>query len=333
MLDSVKDAVLGRAMRLMSDPRLSRVMGDPRVMNVAMKAVGLGGTIKAELDRASRFAAGLFGLATQEEVSALRSTVQSLEDNLSAPRTPRRSAARRERPNRRACRAGAPNDASAAGLQHGLPDADFDRPLQGSFWFAWQRPTTRPTRCWSSARRAAIARRWIGWCAVISAPLFALCLRYVRDADEAADLVQRSFVRAMGKLADLRDAGVFRSWLLRIGAHLALNHIRDHARFVADDGELEAGIERRARAVGVGGVDRLEAAEQASALREAVNELPTKQRMTLELRIYEDLPFRDIGVALGISEGAAKVNFHYAVRKLRGPLSPADGGAHRGKIK
>jgi hypothetical protein len=88
MLDSVKDAVLGRAMRLMSDPRLSRVMGDPRVMNVAMKAVGLGGTIKAELDRASRFAAGLFGLATQEEVSALRSTVQSLEDNLSANNPP-----------------------------------------------------------------------------------------------------------------------------------------------------------------------------------------------------------------------------------------------------
>lgn len=82
MLDSVKDAVLGRAMRLMSDPRLSRVMGDPRVMNVAMKAVGLGGAIKTELDRASRFAAGLFGLATQEEVSALRSTVQSIEDNL-----------------------------------------------------------------------------------------------------------------------------------------------------------------------------------------------------------------------------------------------------------
>jgi hypothetical protein len=83
MINSVKDAVLGRAMRLMSDPRLSRVMGDPRVMNVAMKAVGLGGSIKAELDRASRFAAGLFGLATQEEVSALRSTIQSLEDNLS----------------------------------------------------------------------------------------------------------------------------------------------------------------------------------------------------------------------------------------------------------
>jgi len=161
--------------------------------------------------------------------------------------------------------------------------------------------------------------------------LFALCLRYVRDADEAADLVQRSFVRAMGKLAELRDAGVFRSWILRIGAHLALNHIRDHARFVADDGEIEAGFSDEHA---VSASDRLEAAEASSALRAAVHELPTKQRMTLELRIYEDLPFRDIGEVLGISEGAAKVNFHYAVRKLRTTLSPADGGgAHRGKLK
>ena len=163
--------------------------------------------------------------------------------------------------------------------------------------------------------------------------LFALCLRYVRDTDEAADLVQRSFVRAMGKLTDLRDAGVFRSWILRIGAHLALNHIRDHARFVADDGELETGTGDGGAPSASAALDRLEAAEQASALRAAVNELPTKQRMTLELRIYEDLPFRDIGVALGISEGAAKVNFHYAVRKLRGLLSPANGGAHHGKSR
>ena len=82
MFGTVKDVVVGRAMRLMSDPRLSRVMGDPRVMNAAMKAVSLGGSVKTELDRASRFAAGLFGLATQEEVSALRSTIQSLEDTV-----------------------------------------------------------------------------------------------------------------------------------------------------------------------------------------------------------------------------------------------------------
>jgi len=82
MFGVVKDRVVGQAMRLMSDPRLSRMMGDQRVMNVAMKAVGVGGSIKAELDRATRFAAGVLGFATQEEVSALRSTIQALEDNV-----------------------------------------------------------------------------------------------------------------------------------------------------------------------------------------------------------------------------------------------------------
>jgi hypothetical protein len=94
MFDTVKDVVVGRAMRVISDPRVSRMMGDPRLMNMAMKAVGVGGAIKAELDRATRFAAGLFGLATQEEVSALRSTVQSLEDTL-AIREARESAGAR----------------------------------------------------------------------------------------------------------------------------------------------------------------------------------------------------------------------------------------------
>ena len=166
--------------------------------------------------------------------------------------------------------------------------------------------------------------------------VFALCLRYVGDADEAADLCQRAFVRVMAKLGDLRDAGVFRAWVMRIGAHLSLNHIRDHARFVPDDDE----VDRSADPAWAGGrpgpaspaLDRLEAAEAAAALREEVRQLPTKQRMTLELRIYEDLPFREIAEALGTSEGAAKVNFHYAVRKLRTVLGPEpDGASRRGR--
>lgn len=82
MLASVKDAVVGQAMRLMGDPRVSKMMGDPRLMNAAMKAMSLGGTVKTELDKAGRLAAGVFGLATQEEVVALRSTIQNLEDTV-----------------------------------------------------------------------------------------------------------------------------------------------------------------------------------------------------------------------------------------------------------
>jgi len=82
MLGSFKDVVVGRAVRLMSDPRLTKVVSDPRLMNAAMKALSLGGTVKAEIDKATRLTAGVFGLATQDEVAALRTTIQNLEDTV-----------------------------------------------------------------------------------------------------------------------------------------------------------------------------------------------------------------------------------------------------------
>jgi RNA polymerase sigma-70 factor (ECF subfamily) len=148
--------------------------------------------------------------------------------------------------------------------------------------------------------------------------IYFLCLRYVRDHDAAADLAQRTFIRAFEKVTELRDARTFRGWLYRIAANLSLNHLRDHARFVDEEDAYEAALPPDAPAA-------LEAGEESAALRLAVAQLPTKQRMTLELRVYEDLPFKDIAQALGTTEGAAKVNFHYAVGKLRALLGAAGG--------
>jgi RNA polymerase sigma-70 factor, ECF subfamily len=152
-------------------------------------------------------------------------------------------------------------------------------------------------------------------------PLYLLCFRYVRDHDIAADLAQRTFIRVMEKLTDLREDHTFRSWLFRIGANLSLNHLRDHARFVD-----EAAAGREEPTVPPDTETQLEKAELGVALRLAVAELPTKQRMTLELRVYEELPFKEIAAALETTEGAAKVNFHYAVRRLRQLLASAGSG-------
>jgi len=152
-------------------------------------------------------------------------------------------------------------------------------------------------------------------------PLYFLCLRYVRDHDAASDLAQRTLIKALEKMEELRDPGIFKSWLYRIGANLALNHLRDNARFV--DKPMPAGPDEPLLPEAE---SQLEAAEDAAALRRAVAELPTKQRMTLELRVFEDMSFRDIALALETSEGAAKVNFHYAVRRLRAILVKARTG-------
>jgi len=83
VIKSIKDVVVGQALRLAGNPRVSKLASDPRLMNAAMKALSLGGTLKSGIDRAGGMAAGVFGLATQQEVSNLRATIQQLEDTVS----------------------------------------------------------------------------------------------------------------------------------------------------------------------------------------------------------------------------------------------------------
>ena len=71
MMTSLKDALVGQAMKLAGNPRVTKLVSDPRVMNAAMKAMSLGGAVKTNMDKAGRLCAGVFGLATQEEVATL----------------------------------------------------------------------------------------------------------------------------------------------------------------------------------------------------------------------------------------------------------------------
>ena len=95
--------------------------------------------------------------------------------------------------------------------------------------------------------------------------------------------------------------------------NLAKNHLRDMARFDRSDEAQEREAEPTAPDV----EERIAAAQQQRALREAVAKLPRRQREVLLLRIDGDLPFAEIASTLGITEVNAKVNFHHAVQNLK----------------
>jgi hypothetical protein len=84
VLKSIKDVVVGQAFKLAGNPRVSKLVSDPRLMNAAMKALSVGGAVKSNLDKAGKLAAGAFGLATHAEVASLRTTIQQLEDQLAS---------------------------------------------------------------------------------------------------------------------------------------------------------------------------------------------------------------------------------------------------------
>jgi RNA polymerase sigma-70 factor, ECF subfamily len=139
-----------------------------------------------------------------------------------------------------------------------------------------------------------------------------LCLRYVRRHEDAEDVTQRVFLNAFEKLRDFRRESTFRTWIHRIAVNLALNHIR-HAAHETPIAELDD-LPTFTNALET---SRLVAAEVWNRAAARIAELPPKQRLVVELRLFHELSFHEIAVLAECTEDSAKVNFHHGVKRLR----------------
>ena len=148
--------------------------------------------------------------------------------------------------------------------------------------------------------------------------MWRLVRRYVKSDADAADVTQLAFVRAFRGLATFRGAASVRSWLYRIAINCALSWLRDHRR------EQPAEIAEDSLTAMPVAPGRIADDQEGSRLRAAIEKLPPKQKLVLELRVFDELSFREVAELADCSENTAKVNFHYAVKKLRDIL----GGDH-----
>lgn len=159
--------------------------------------------------------------------------------------------------------------------------------------------------------RAGDRVAFAAWVKTHQRTMHAIVWRYVRNDEDAHDVVQAAFVRAWQALPTFRADASLRTWLYRIAVNQALNHKRDHKNLPkAEIPEDTASHDPLAP-------ERMAEAQTQGQLMAAVDKLPQKQRMVVELRVQQGLSFREVAEVLESTEDSAKANFHHAIKRLR----------------
>jgi RNA polymerase sigma-70 factor, ECF subfamily len=145
-------------------------------------------------------------------------------------------------------------------------------------------------------------------------PAFTIAFRLLEHREDAEDVVQDAFVQALDRLATLEHGRPFRPWFQRIVVNRALNVRRSRAVRATEPipDAAQAGTAPPDRAA--------ERAELRSRLRAALDALPERQRVIVQLAELEDLSSGEIAEILGIADGTVRWHLHQAKHALRAAL-------------
>lgn len=128
--------------------------------------------------------------------------------------------------------------------------------------------------------------------------MYAVCLRYAGNAEEAEDILQEGFIKVFKKLDSFRGEGSFEGWVRRIFVNTAIEHFR-RKRYLQPVTEKE---ENTIEGKSLSALDGL-AEKDILAL---VRQLSPGYRTVFNMYVVEGYTHKEIGDMLGISEGTSK---------------------------
>lgn len=142
----------------------------------------------------------------------------------------------------------------------------------------------------------------------------AFCFRFVPDCDEAEDLAQATFVQVYRAARRFRLDGRFKTWLFTIARNLCLNELRrrksrpsESLEGMTEREDGESGVILQFRDLTTPEPERLALRNELVAIvREAMEELPEKQRTALHLYQEQGMSYEEIGAIVGKSLSATK---------------------------
>lgn len=134
-----------------------------------------------------------------------------------------------------------------------------------------------------------------------AAGLYALCLRYIENREDARDLMHDAMIKAMDNFRSFRYAGEgsIWAWMSRITVNMAVDRLKENSRFrhipfdEVSGAEVENALEPDAESV---------RAVPDDVLDEMIAGLPPVKRTVFNMYCIDGFSHKDIAKALGISE-------------------------------
>lgn len=159
-----------------------------------------------------------------------------------------------------------------------------------------------------------------------SSRIYNLALRILRNADDAEDAVQETFITALDKLDQFDGRADFSTWIYRIAVNASLMALRKkRARRRREEPiEVPKFEDIRSRELvdwGADPVHELLNTEMRETMEAAIDKLPAKYRVVFVLRDLEGLSIEETSQTLGISVANVKVRLLRARLFLREALS------------
>ncbi len=137
--------------------------------------------------------------------------------------------------------------------------------------------------------------------------LFALCLKYSKNHQDAQDNLQDGFITIFKKIDQYRFKGSFEGWLKRIMINTALQKYREKSVLNLVTEEIPERVE----------VEVDEEEVSLDFLLNLIQQLPNQYRLVFNLYVLDGFSHKEIAAMLGISEGTSKSNLSRARMTLK----------------
>ena len=154
-----------------------------------------------------------------------------------------------------------------------------------------------------------------------SGGVYQYLLSLSHHAQEAEDLLQETFIRAMKSVSSLRQPEKIRSWLLTIARNLFFDSYKQRLRENAGSLETtqETEIHRAAKVDSI--EDQVIREDFSRCLNEALEELPEPFRTAFTLGVVQRLSYQEIGEVTGWTLPMVKTNIFRARKRVAAELS------------